>query len=158
MHDGSSTAMDIILCLFTIGLALPGVLVLRAAALHYRNKSRKCDVCGTRMKKLSEEEDNQYLTEAQNMEEKLKSIDYDVWLCPGCGATEIFPFPEQNTDYTICDECHTKAMRLLYKRVDRPATSTRKGKGESIFECKHCGYHKEKTYDIPIPQSGGAQS
>jgi len=153
LHDGSSPVVDIVLCVCTLGLAIPGVLLLRLAAGYYRNKSRKCDVCGTRMKKLSEQEDNKYLSESQNMEEEIKSVDYDVWLCPSCGATEIFPFPERNTDYTHCPACHAKAMRLLYKRVERPATSTRKGRGESIYECRHCGERETKTYDIPIPQS-----
>lgn len=150
LHEGASTVMDIVICIITLGIGIPAVLIRRWVALHYRNKPRKCDVCGARMQKLSEEEDNNYLSQSQNLEEQLKSVDYDVWLCPTCGATEIFPFPELNTGYTDCPVCHTKAMHLLYNTVERPATATRKGKGAKIYECKHCGHRIKQAYEIPI--------
>lgn len=150
LNEGESAVMDVVICIVTIGMCIPAVLIRRLYASHYRNMKRKCDICGTSMQKLNEEEDNNYLNESQNTEEKLNSVDYDVWLCPKCGATEIFPFPTLNTEYTLCPYCDTKAMSLLYKRVDRPATSNRKGHGTMIYECKHCGKRVEKPYSIPI--------
>lgn len=150
LHDGTSTVMDVVLCVLTLGLGIPAVLIRMWAARHYRDKSRKCDVCGTRMEKLPEDEDNKYLSEAQDMEEKLRSVDYDVWLCPKCGATEVFPFPELNTGYSDCPYCHTKAMHLLYNTVQRPATATRKGVGVKVYECRHCGKRLSRPYELPI--------
>lgn len=150
LKEGTSTVMDIVLCVLTLGIGIPAVLIRRWIAHHYRNKPRQCDVCGTRMNKLSEEEDNNYLSHSQNLEEQINSVDYDVWLCPKCGATEIFPFPELNTGYTDCPVCHTKAMHLLYDTVERKATPTRKGKGVKIYECKHCSHRILRPYEIPI--------
>lgn len=150
LHDGGSAVMDVVMCVLTLGLALPAVLIRLWAARYYRNKPRRCDTCGTRMDKLPEDEDNKYLSEAQDMEERLRSVDYDVWLCPKCGTTEIFPFPELNTDYSECPYCHAKAMHLLYNMVQRAATSTRKGQGVKVYECKHCGKRVSRPYEIPI--------
>ncbi|MCM1224373.1 MAG: TPM domain-containing protein, partial [Lachnospiraceae bacterium] len=96
LYEGESVVMDVVMCVITLGLVLPAVLIRRACAHHYRNKPRKCDVCGTKMNKLPEDEDNKYLTAAQDKEEQLGSVDYDVWLCPKCHASEIFPFPMLN--------------------------------------------------------------
>ena len=40
------------------------------------------------MKKLDETEDDQYLAPGQRTEEYLGSVDYDVYVCPGCDATK----------------------------------------------------------------------
>ena len=44
------------------------------------------------MELIDEEHDNDYLTPAQDTEEKLNSIDYDVWHCPHCHETEVLPY------------------------------------------------------------------
>jgi hypothetical protein len=36
------------------------------------------------MKKLSETEDDVYLSKVQRVEEKVASRDYDVWVCTSC--------------------------------------------------------------------------
>lgn len=150
LHKGQSSVMSVVLCILTLGLGIPAVLIRRYAGKYFRNKPRKCDCCGTKMNKLSEEEDNNYLTKGQDMEEKLNSVDYDVWLCPHCGTTEIFPFHNHSTTYTRCPHCGTHALHLLYDRVERPATAVRKGIGVKIYECKNCGQRYEHRYEIPV--------
>lgn len=156
LHISNSPVMNVVLCILTLGLAIPAVLIRRGAASHYRNKKRNCDVCGTRMEKLPEDQDNKYLSHAQDLEERLHSVDYDVWLCPKCGATEIFPFPEKETRYSQCPYCGTHAMHLLYDRVERQPTATRKGVGIKVYECRHCGKRHTRRYDIPIATAGAA--
>lgn len=77
-----------------------------------RNKPRKCNRCGAKMKKLNEEEDNRYLTPQENTEEKLQSVDYDVWLCDQCGNTEVYPYENRYTKYSTCPQCHAKSLQL----------------------------------------------
>jgi len=64
-----------------------------------RNKPRNCESCGNKMRKLDEEEDNRYLTPQENTEERLNSVDYDVWLCDHCGNTLVYPYENQFTQY-----------------------------------------------------------
>lgn len=150
-------------CIFgvlSLGIALPGVLLMVWLSRHYRNKPRRCDVCGTRMDKLPEDEDNKYLTPAQDLEENLKSVDYDVWLCPKCGTTDIFPF-DQQSPYQHCPRCHTKAYSQIYDRVETHPSSIRAGRGVRVYACKNCNYRHEAPYIIPkvivgvIPGGGG---
>ncbi len=116
---------------------------------YYRNKPVKCDFCGSKMRKLSEEEDNSYLTESQNIEEEINSVDYDVWLCPKCNATEIFPFESKISSFDKCPICHTKASTLLYEKIQRQPTVSTVGIGVKVYGCKFCGNRHEVRYEIP---------
>jgi len=128
-------------------LGLPGALLMLWLAHHYRNRPRRCDVCGTIMKKLPEDEDNRYLSPAQDLEENLKSVDYDVWLCPKCGATDVFPF-EQQSSYRPCPHCHARAYSMLYDRVEVQPTTMRQGRGVKVYGCKNCGFRNGQPYTI----------
>lgn len=143
----------IILAVISLGLGLPAMIIYLWMGHYYRNHSRKCDVCGTRMKKLSEDADNAYLTQAQDMEEKLDSVDYDVWLCPKCGTTEIFPFVKSYSRYKVCPRCHSRTLGLLYDRVERRPTQVTDGVGVKVYECRHCGLRHEERYSIPKQQA-----
>ena len=50
----------------------------------YRMRPRDCVKCGTRMKLLDEAADDAFLDEGSQLEESIKSVDYDVWQCPSC--------------------------------------------------------------------------
>lgn len=116
---------------------------------YYRNKPRKCDTCGARMRKLSEEEDNQLLSDSQDLEERLGSVDYDVWQCPKCGTVERFPFRQEQSKYSECPRCHTVSMFLACDKIIYPSTVNSPGMGERIYECKYCGNRINKRYNIP---------
>ena len=110
-----------------------------------RNKPRKCDLCGSKMRKLNEEEDNRYLTPQENTEEKLQSVDYDVWLCDQCGNTEVYPYENRYTKYSSCPQCHAKAYSLDRDRILIAPTPFSTGTGEKIYHCAHCNFQKKST-------------
>ena len=114
-----------------------------------RNRRVKCPSCGTLMKKLNEEEDNALLSPSQDLEERLGTIDYDVWQCPSCHATERFPFKLRQLTYSKCPACGTVAMRLKSDAILRPATTRSAGKGVKTYECLYCHHHDSRPYDIP---------
>lgn len=114
-----------------------------------RTHSHKCYQCGAKMKRLSEKEDNAYLDNAQDLEERLNTVDYDVWRCPVCGETERIPYKVDQSRYTTCPACHTVALGLACDREIRPATTRSEGYGEKIYECKYCGHNDKKPYVIP---------
>lgn len=115
-----------------------------------RNEPRKCEQCGAPMRKLNEEEDNFYLTPQENTEEKINSVDYDVWLCDKCGDTQVYPYENNMCGYTECPNCHTKAFSLQKDHIVRHATTLSQGMGEKIYYCEHCHKTIRKSYIIPI--------
>lgn len=115
-----------------------------------RNKPRKCESCGSPMRKLNEEEDNLYLTPQENTEESLNSVDYDVWLCDHCGNTLIYPYENQFTQYQRCPYCHSRAYSFDGDYILRRATTMSTGLGEKRYSCAHCHKIDHKTYTIPV--------
>lgn len=134
-----------------IGLGLPFIayLWLITAMKKVRNSPRKCPNCGHKMHKIDEVHDNDYLSPAQDVEEKLDSVDYDVWLCDNCGEKGIIPFVNEKSDYRICPNCGARASYLLANRVVvRPSVSA-PGRGVRIYGCKNCGKTTNVPYEIP---------
>lgn len=134
---------------FTLGMALPAALILGLKMKRIRRHRRDCPHCGTRMELIDEEHDNDYLTPAQDTEERINSIDYDVWHCPRCHQTEILPYINRQNNYTVCDRCGARAMSLVDRRTLRQPTVSTEGEGVDIYMCKNCGNQHQKRFRIP---------
>lgn len=129
-----------------------GLIFYLLALFIYRSKRTarlKCPTCGAKMNRLSEEEDNQLLSDSQDFEEKLNTVDYDVWECPKCGTVERFPYKTKQTKYSECPNCHTIAMCLKRDVIRRKPTSRQDGLGVKEYECEFCHHRKEESYKIP---------
>ncbi|MCD8287317.1 MAG: TPM domain-containing protein [Porphyromonadaceae bacterium] len=134
--------------------------LVRTRMHRIRNTGRICENCGQPMHKLDEEEDNKFLTSQENAEEIVQSVDYDVWLCDQCGATEVYAFPNKKSRYTECPHCHARTYALVSDRTLSPPTPFRTGMGEKRYRCRHCHYEKSIPYILPIivaPIIGGGR-
>ncbi len=148
----------------TLGAALPALILVLFLMRRTRLKKRLCPNCSHRMERLDEETDNRYLTPAQDAEEHLNSVDYDVWLCPNCGETDIIPYVNPNSNYTVCERCGAKAKALVEDRILRQPTERYEGVGVRVYECRHCHNRTNTNYRLPkkaaavpliIPGGGG---
>lgn len=133
----------------SLGTALPIALLAYWLYRRSRDVPEICDTCGAKMNKLSEEDDNAFLSDSQDFEEKLGTVDYDVWLCPDCGTVARFPYAEKQLKYQKCPECHTVAMNLVMDKVVVPATNKHAGHGEKLYQCQYCKHTKRVGYSIP---------
>lgn len=134
-----------------------GLIFLLLAAFFYRSartRPMKCDTCGARMRRLNEQEDNAYLQPSQDLEERLDTVDYDVWVCDKCGTIEKFPFEKKQSRYTKCPNCGTVACHLECDKIIVPPTTRREGKGEKIYKCEYCGHRTRHPYVIPKKDDG----
>ncbi|TGL85603.1 TPM domain-containing protein [Leptospira congkakensis] len=134
-----------------------------------RNTPRNCKKCGTAMIKLSEEEDNTHLSKGQISEELVNSIDYDVWVCPGCEANSILKFPNIDPEYIYkgtsfrkiktCPDCKFETFVCKSSRILSEATYSSSGKVEVRRNCAHCKHSATEYETIPKKQkssSGGS--
>lgn len=131
---------------------------LHARKRWLRNHPRTCGDCGKMMNKLGEKEDNAYLKENQAFEESLRSVDYDVWLCPACSAVKIEEYTRSSSKYQPCPKCQTHAFLMTGSRTISNATYSAAGIGEQIEECKFCHHIVTSTYTIPIMVSSSNSS
>jgi len=140
------------LALTFFGLGIPAIasVPLLLSLSRWRNKPRKCPHCGTTMNKVDEVHDNDYLTPAQDTEEQLGTVDYDVWLCPSCGETDIEPYEQAHAGFVRCQQCGGLTATHTRDRIIRPATVTHEGKGLHEYSCHNCGYINLVPYVIPL--------
>lgn len=140
------------LILTFLGLGIPCVATIPYLLFlrHWRDHRRKCPTCGTTMQKIDEVHDNDYLTPAQDLEERIGSVDYDVWRCPSCGETDIEQYVQRGTPYHQCERCHAYTSRLARTRVLRQPTTLREGEGVREYNCLHCGHTTSERFALPV--------
>ncbi len=115
---------------------------------YLRNAPIGCANCGRNMRKLSESEEDAYLTPAQRVEENIQSMDYDVWVCDHCKNREVFPYTK-NSRYKDCPHCHARAYYLADDRIINRSTTLSRGNGEKEYICQNC--HKKDLLPYIIP-------
>jgi uncharacterized protein len=115
-----------------------------------RNNPVICPRCNCKMIKQSEINEDAYLNPVQTEEEKIKSVDYDVWHCTHCGHNEIFAYDNMHTKYAVCPYCQAKTYFLENNRIVKNATTFSKGRGEKIYKCLHCQKKDIIPYLIPM--------
>ena len=146
------------------GLGIPLIVTIPFLLMmkRWRNRPRNCANCGHKMVKIDEVHDNDFLTPAQDSEERIGSVDYDVWHCDHCGETDIFPFVNKSMPLVECEYCHARTARLVGDHVIMQPTATREGVGVKEFKCLNCHNTMSKKYPIAklppiiiLPPGGG---
>ncbi|MCB9188787.1 MAG: TPM domain-containing protein [Flavobacteriales bacterium] len=127
---------------------------------NWRNQVRFSKKTGLEMHKLDEEKDNKYLEKGQITEEKVKSVDYDVWVSGEPDDILILKYTAWFTKYSSCDKCHYKTWYLEYDRTISAATYSSSGTGERKKSCAHCSHQTVTRYTIPklTPPSSSSSS
>ena len=118
---------------------------------------RRCPACRTPMRRLSESADNALLEEGQQAEERIKSVDYDVWKCGACGHHFTLRYPRWFTSYERCPQCHHRTKSSTETVVD-PPSETSTGRARVVETCAFCTFRRERTTELPRIEPGGSAS
>lgn len=116
----------------------------------FRNHPRTCAKCKTTTVKLTEAQEDEFLKAGQISEEKVGTIDYDVWKCNTCGSIEILRYPNKKSKFTHCPKCGFMTYHFGARRTLESATYTSEGHGEEERTCMHCGHHHLDKFIIPM--------
>lgn len=149
--------------LWAILLPVPLVLLRWLVMRHIRalrNAPRNSPTTGAALAKQDEQADDAYLSAGQRTEERVGSVDYDVWANPqNADDTVVLPYRDPFSGYSTCPSCHHLTLRTTSRTITA-ATYDSTGTGERIDDCQHCNYHKRSTYTIARKQrsssSGGS--
>lgn len=128
-------------------LGLGGVALLFRRWRRYR--ARKCPNCGDQMERLDEAADDLHLADGQKIEEMLAAIDYDVWRCPTCRATSVYPYPAMFSRHSNCPQCHHKTLSTAEQILASPTYSST-GSKQVTADCQNCDY--KNTYTVTLPR------
>jgi uncharacterized protein len=152
-----------------VGLGILGTLA--AGALWLLNKfirmlwwftglgRRKCKRCNVQMTQLDESTDDLHLSSAEQAEDKLRSVDHRVFLCPACGQIDKVSRRAWFTRYSDCAACKSRALSSVSKTLTA-ATRYSTGLAEVTSTCQHCGDVNVERRVLPVlpPPSSSSSS
>lgn len=139
----------------TAGLGLLGAAIYSLIRRLTRKRPRACPSCRQKMTLLGESADDAHLDSGEKAEERVGSVDYDIWLCPGCGTVEKRRFGKWFSGFSKCPQCKAATAKSTSRTI-RSATSSSSGLAEIHERCSHCGY--QNTYTRSIPSTGSSSS
>ncbi len=123
-------------------------LLNRTRMQHLRNSPPMGADGKTPMIKLDEVKDDEFLKAVQLTEEKLKSVDYDVWKDPVSNQLKIFRFENYFSKYKACPNCNAKAYRMVKNVTLTSPTYDSTGQGRKTYNCAACNYAHDELYTI----------
>jgi len=148
----------ILLILVTFAPALIWILSGVLVRSYFRYRPRKCQKCNAQMKLVNELTDDKLLNKVERLEEKLGSVDYDIWACPVCYATLKNANRAVLTEYTTCMKCKACTLDSDVTTLRR-ATTYSSGLERVDYKCKHCGHRHTENRKIPrIRRSSSSSS
>ena len=100
--------------------------------------------CQTLMTRLEEIEDDALLGEGQQAEERVGSVDYDVWKCGACLHHFTLHYPKWLTGYAKCPQCSNRTKSST-ETVIAAATTSSSGSARVVEQCAFCSFHRGYT-------------
>jgi uncharacterized protein len=127
-----------------VGVAALGLWRLRR---WQRYRPRSCRQCNGPQTLLGEVIDDQHLDAGERTEERIGSIDYDVWHCAACGRVDKLAWRSWFTSYARCPACANRTLRSTSTTVVQPTTWS-EGQARIDESCAHCPHSATHTRRI----------
>ena len=105
-----------------------------------RHRRRRCPACQTRMVRLAEAEDDALLAEGQQAEERVASVDYDVWKCGACSHHFTLRYPKWFSGYAECPQCHNRTKSSTETVIEPrppPAAERERRRAVRVLQLPH---------------------
>ena len=103
------------------------------------------------MTKLDEAADDAFLEKSEQVEERVGSVDHQIWVCPVCGERKRRRFPRLASGYTKCPQCSARTLRSTCATV-KEATYSHGGLEQIDEHCFNCPYSRSYTRSTPMLQ------
>jgi uncharacterized protein len=126
-----------------------GVLFLLAGALWWRTRPPRCHLCRKPMTQLDEIAEDEHLTTGQKAEERVGSVDWQVFVCDEHRAVKIRPRSAWFTGHYACPGCGFKTA-VSSKETLVFATYHSGGIAEVTEHCAHC--ERRRAYKVVLPR------
>ena len=139
------------------GMGLGG-LALVGGRYFSRFRQRRCPKCETELVLLDEAVEDEFLEREEKVEERIKSVSYDVWACFSCEDVIKLRHGTLLTRYSKCPSCKRQTKSKIKRTLVR-ATKRRGGVVQVTETCENCDYHNQYTYRTPrLPETKSGSS
>jgi uncharacterized protein len=129
-------------------LGLGGLGLVVGGRYWIRYRPRECSTCNDRRVLLDEIQDDEFLDPPERIEERIGSVDYDVWACLTCEEVVKIRYGKFWTRFSFCPQCEY-ATRAKITRTLIQATTSHGGKVLVEESCRNCDYYDRHTYRTP---------
>jgi uncharacterized protein len=155
-YENSSPGIGTLLMglLGAIPVGLGSIVGLRKLRRHRR---RRCPACQALMVCLAEDADDALLEKGQQAEERVGSVDYDVWKCESCSHHFTLRYPKWFSKFAECPQCHNHTKSST-ETVIEPASTTSSGSASVAEQCAFCSFSREYTKVLPRISSNSSSS
>jgi uncharacterized protein len=148
--------------LTVVGVVLAAVLALLAlfawiGSVRYL-RFHRCPKCRTRMRHVdAPDEQASLLDPGQRVEERLRSVRHDFWICPSCGTRDSAVRPRRRA-VELCPRCKYRTLERTRQTIVA-ATTSHGGQDRIKHKCANCDYASEETVDTArVVESPGGSS
>ena len=144
----AGNAGDALFCGGTLFALLGGGAGSVFGFLWLGRRARRCPKCQSDTLLLDELSDDAHLTESQKKEESIGSVDWQVYVCPGCDFTRTVAKNKWFSGYEKCRGCGAKTMKsasttLVYATYDHG------GQVRVDESCVQCPFRNSYTRSTP---------
>lgn len=109
---------------------------------------RLCPSCKQPVVRLDERLDDAHLSPGEITEERLQSVDYEVWACPGCDQVTKLRRGRIFAGYRRCAGCNFITASQV-TAVLQQATTAQGGLIQVDERCANCSYTESTTHSTP---------
>jgi uncharacterized membrane protein YgcG len=109
-----------------------------------RRRPRTCEHCHAPRERLDEQADDAHLASGQVSEERLGSVDYDVWWCGRCSDALVIDYSAWFSSYSRCPQCSNRT-RSRSSTTLQWATEHCGGLVQVDERCASCSYTNRYT-------------
>ena len=109
-----------------------------------------CSKCGAQLQLLSDQEEDPKLSEVQLLEEKIGSVDYDVWYCPACLHDDTERYLRPFSGFSDCPKCGARTYKEDPQKTIQAATRTSTGTARIEGRCVSCNHKTSRTVTLPM--------
>jgi uncharacterized protein len=153
-NDSSGIGTLLLSLLGAIPLGLGSMVGFRKWRRHRR---RRCPSCQSLMTRLEESADDALLEGGQQAEERVGSVDYDVWKCGTCSHHFTLRYPKWVSSFEKCPQCGNRTKSST-QTVIEAASSFSAGSAQVVESCAFCSFTREYTKVLPRIESSSSSS
>lgn len=122
-----------------------------------RERPRQCLKCKGIMELLPDNKEDAHLSAGQQTEERVNSVQYDVWYCPADESIQVCDYQKWFSGYCKCKFCKQKTLGSDSTTIRR-ATEYTTGIERVTFLCEHCKETWVEMHTIPVITKSSSSS